>query len=69
MSALSDLSAALLPPEAGGPEPQRVAAAARILLNEMPARQRIGVAVGLAALEAGALATSGKTLGSLPSER
>ncbi|MDQ3729006.1 MAG: GMC family oxidoreductase [Actinomycetota bacterium] len=69
MSALSDLSAVLLPPEKGGPDPRRVAAAARILLNEMPARQRIGVAAGLAALEAGALTTSGRTLGNLPSDR
>ena len=43
MSALSDLSAALLPPEAGGPNPHRVASAARILLDGMPARQRVGV--------------------------
>ncbi len=69
MSALSDLSAALLPPEAGGPNPHRVAASARILLDGMPVRQRFGVATGLAALEAGAFASSGKTLGGLESER
>jgi len=63
MSALSDLSAALLPPEAGGPDPRRVAAASRILLDGMPARQRVGIAAGLAALEAGSVATSGKLLG------
>jgi choline dehydrogenase-like flavoprotein len=69
MSALSDVSAAVLPPEAGGPEPARVAAAARILLAEMPRRQRAGIAAGLAALEAGSLAVTGKTLGKLPSEK
>ncbi len=66
MSALSDLSAALLPPEAGGPDPQRVAASARILLDRMPARQRLSVAAGLAALEAGSVASSGMTLGRRP---
>lgn len=69
MSALSDLSAAILPPEEGGPDPRRVASAARILLAGMPARQRIGVGAGLAALEAASFVTSGKTLGAQPSER
>ena len=68
MSALSDLSASFLPPEAGGPDPHRVAAAARILLDGMPARQRVGLAVGLAALEAGSIAASGKPLGKRPAE-
>src|SRR5688500_16522298 len=69
MSALSDLSAALLPPEAGGPDPGRVAAAARILLAGMPARQRVGVGAGLAAIQAVSLTTTGKRLGALPSEQ
>ena len=60
MSALSDLSSALLPPEAGGPDPHRVASAARILLDGMPARQRLGVGVGLAAIQAAALASDGQ---------
>lgn len=68
MSALADLSAALLPPEAGGPEPGRVAASARILLDGMPARQRVGVGAGLAAIQAAAIATKGKRLGRLPSD-
>ena len=68
MSALSDLSAALLPPEAGGPDPQRVAASTRILIDGMPRRQRVAVAAGLAALEAGSLATHRRTLGRLPAE-
>ena len=69
MSALSDLSAALLPPDAGGPNPHRVASAARILLDGMPARQRVGVGVGLAAIQAIAVATKGKRLGAMPSEQ
>ena len=69
MSALSDLSAAVLPPEEGGPDPHRVAAAARILLDGMPAGQRLGVAAGLVALEGASVATTRKTLGALPSER
>ncbi|MDQ2676771.1 MAG: GMC family oxidoreductase N-terminal domain-containing protein, partial [Actinomycetota bacterium] len=69
MSALSDLSAAVLPPEAGGPNPGRVASAARILLDGMPARQRLGVAAGLAAIQAVSLAANGKRLGALPSDR
>jgi hypothetical protein len=68
MSALSDLSAALLPPDAGGPDPHRVASAARILLDGMPARQRVGVGVGLAAIQAAAVATRGKRLGALSSQ-
>lgn len=66
VSALSDLSAALLPPEAGGPDPHRVAAAARILLDRMPARQRLSVGSGLVALEVVSVASSGKTLGRRP---
>jgi choline dehydrogenase-like flavoprotein len=67
MSALSDLSAALLPPVAGGPNPHRVASAARILLGGMPARQRAGVGAGVAAIHAAAYATKRKRLGALPS--
>jgi choline dehydrogenase-like flavoprotein len=69
MSALSDLSAGLLPPEAGGPDPHRVASTARILLDGMPARQRVAVGAGLVAIQAAAVATTGKRLGALPSER
>jgi choline dehydrogenase-like flavoprotein len=69
MSALADLSAALLPPEAGGPDPDRVAAATRRLLGRMPAVQRAGVGVGLMALEGVALATGGRTLGRLDPDR
>ncbi len=68
MSALSDLSAALLPPEAGGPDPRRVAAAAQILLEQMPAGQRAAIAAGLAALQGGSVATSGKRLARRPPE-
>ena len=69
MSALSDVSAALLPPEAGGPDPRRVAAAARILIDAMPVRQRFAVGAGLASLEAGSLALHGTTLGKVPADR
>src|SRR5688572_11783935 len=69
MSALSDLSSALLPPEAGGPDPGRVASAARILLDAMPTRQRVGVGAGLAAIQAASIATKGKRLGALPADQ
>ena len=69
MSALGDLSAALLPPEAGGPSPERVAGVARTLLDRMPRRQRAAIAAGLIGTEAVALARTGRTLGRLPHER
>ncbi len=62
MSALSDLSAAL-PAESGGPDAHRVAAAARILVEGMPRGQRVAVGVGLGAIEAASIASSGRTLG------
>ena len=51
MSALGDLSAALLPPEAGGPAPERVASVARPLIEAMPASSRAAVGAGLLALQ------------------
>jgi len=68
VSALSDLSSAFLPPEAGGPDPHRVAASARILLDGMPAHQRLGVASALVALEAGSVAVSGRPIGMRPAD-
>ena len=65
MSALSDLSAALLPPEHGGPDPERVASASRRLLGAMPAYQRAGVGAALAALETFALVRHRRPLGRL----
>lgn len=62
MSALADAAAALLPPECGGPDPDRVAAAVRIMLDRMPGHQRAGIAAGVAALQAGSLVSSRRTL-------
>ena len=69
MSALSDLSAALLPPEHGGPPPDRVAAATRRLLAAMTAHQRAAVGAGLVGLEALALAVHRRSLGRLEPAR
>jgi choline dehydrogenase-like flavoprotein len=63
MSALADLSAALLPPEHGGPDPAAVASASRRLLAEMPASQRFAVGAGLAGLEALSAARYRRSLG------
>ncbi len=69
MSALGDLSAALLPPEAGGPDPERVASAARVLIDAMPAPERTGLAIGLVAIEAASFGRYGRRLGRLDPER
>ena len=42
MSALGDVAAAILPPEAGGPDPERVASVARKMVDRMPAVSRGG---------------------------
>jgi hypothetical protein len=69
MSALGDFAAALLPPEAGGPEPARAAALGRRLIERMPASVQAGLGAALVGLEAYSLARSGRTLGALPPER
>jgi choline dehydrogenase-like flavoprotein len=69
LSALGDFSAALLPPEAGGPEPERVAAAARVLIDAMPSPTRAGFGAALVALEAASLARYGRPLGRVSPER
>ena len=69
MSALSDLAAALLPPEHGGPDPGRVAASARRLLAKMPAEQRAAIGAGLASVELLALARHRRSLGRLDPAR
>src|SRR5829696_7389103 len=69
MSALGDLSAAMLPPEAGGPEPERVAATARVLIDAMPASTRAGMGAGLLAIEAAAIGRYGRRLRRLDPER
>ncbi len=69
MSALADAVAALLPPEHGGPRPERVAAVARRLIAQMPATHQAGLGVALASLEALAALRTGRTLGSLDPAR
>lgn len=70
MSALGDLAAALLPPERGGPEPERVASVARRMIERMPLGSRAGLGAALAAVEAFSLARTGRPLGALePSRR
>jgi GMC oxidoreductase len=69
MSALGDFAAALLPPEAGGPDPERTAGLARRVIGRMPALSQVGLAATLAGLEAFSLARTGRTLGSLPPAR
>ncbi len=69
MSALSDLAAALVPPEHGGPDPGRVAATARRLLAAMPNSQRYAIGAGLASLEVLSLARHRRTLGRLDPAR
>lgn len=68
-SALAGFIAALLPPESGGPDPDRVAAVARQMIDRMPATSRVGVGASLAGLEALALATGGRRLGAMAPEQ
>ncbi|HEX6228678.1 MAG TPA: GMC family oxidoreductase [Solirubrobacterales bacterium] len=69
MSALGDFVAALLPPEAGGPDPERAATLARRLIARMPALTQAGLAAALLGLESCSVARTGRTLGNLPPER
>jgi choline dehydrogenase-like flavoprotein len=69
MSALGDAAAALLPPEAGGPEPERVAAVARRMISRMPVASRVGLGAALVGLEALSLLRSGRTLGAAAPEQ
>jgi choline dehydrogenase-like flavoprotein len=63
MSALGDAAAALLPPEAGGPEPERVATVARRMIARMPRASQVGLGAALLGLEGLSIARSGRTLG------
>ncbi len=63
MSALGDVTAALLPPEAGGPDPERVAGVARRMVSRMPVASQVGLGAALVGLEAFAFARTGRTLG------
>jgi hypothetical protein len=69
MSALGDVAAALLPPEAGGPDPERVAGVARRMVDRMPTASRAGLGAALIGIEAFALARSGRRVGSLAPPR
>ncbi len=69
MSALGDVAAAMLPPEHGGPEPERVASASRHLLAAMPATNRAAIGAVLTGVEAASLARHGRSLGALEPER
>lgn len=69
MSALGDVAAAILPPEAGGPNPERVAGVARRMVARMPAVSQAGLAAALTGLEAFALARTGRRFRSLAPER
>lgn len=63
MSALGDVAAALLPPEAGGPDPERVATLARRMISRMPTASQVGLGAALASLEALSFARTGHRLG------
>lgn len=63
MSALGDVAAAILPPEAGGPSPERVASVARRMVSRMPAASQAGLGATLIGIEAFSLARTGRRLG------
>lgn len=69
MSALGDAAAALLPPEAGGPEPERVATVARRMIARMPRASQVGLGAGLLGLEGLSIASCGHTLGAASQEQ
>jgi choline dehydrogenase-like flavoprotein len=69
MSALGDAAAALLPPEAGGPEPERVATVARRMIARMPRASQVGLGAALLGLEGLSIARSGRTLGTASQEQ
>jgi choline dehydrogenase-like flavoprotein len=63
MSALGDVAAAILPPEAGGPDPERMASVARRMVSRMPAVSQAGLGAALVGIEAFSLARTGHRLG------
>jgi hypothetical protein len=69
MSALGDAAAALLPPEAGGPDPERVATVARRMISRMPLASQAGLGAALVGLEGLSIARSGRTLGAASQEQ
>ncbi len=69
MSALGDVAAAILPPEAGGPDPERVASVARRMVDRMPAVSQAGLGAALVGLEAFSVIRTGRRFGAVPPER
>jgi choline dehydrogenase-like flavoprotein len=69
MSALGDVAAAILPPEAGGPDPERVATVARRMVSRMPTASRVGLGAALVSLEALSLARNRRTIGAASLEQ
>jgi choline dehydrogenase-like flavoprotein len=69
MSALGDVAAAILPPEAGGPDPERVATVARRMVSRMPTASRVGLGAALVSLEALSLARNRRTIGAATAEQ
>jgi choline dehydrogenase-like flavoprotein len=69
MSALGDVAAAILPPEAGGPDPERVATVARRMVSRMPTASRVGLGAALISLEALSLARNRRTIGAASPEQ
>jgi hypothetical protein len=63
MSALGDVAAAILPPEAGGPDPERVATVARRMISRMPPASQAGLGAALVTIEALSVARTGRRLG------
>ena len=69
MSALGDVAAAILPPEAGGPDPERVATVARRMVSRMPAASQAGLGAALVGIEAVSLARTRRRLGAASPEQ
>jgi len=69
MSALGDVAASILPPEAGGPDPERVASVARRMVSRMPTASQAGLAAALVGLQAFSVGRTGRRLGALAPER
>jgi choline dehydrogenase-like flavoprotein len=69
MSGLGDVAAAILPPEAGGPDPERVASVARRMIDRMPAVSQVGLGAALVGLEAFSLVRTGRKLGACSPQR
>lgn len=65
MTAIADVAAAILPPEAGGPDPGRVEEASRRLIERMPAERRAGIGAALGGVRAASVVMTGKPLARL----